>query len=67
MIWKRYVPDNYRITTCREIADLKQGKLSVGEYINDFERLSLMRDIEEIEEQKISRFLGLNYNIAHMV
>lgn len=46
---------------------MKQGKLSVGEYINDFERLSLMRDIEEIEEQKISRFLGLNYNIAHMV
>ncbi|KAI3789955.1 hypothetical protein L2E82_02762 [Cichorium intybus] len=65
---KRYVPTNYRITTYRKIADLKQGKLSVGEYIDEFEKLSLMGDIEEIEEQKMARFLrGLNYNVANTV
>ncbi|KAI3740084.1 hypothetical protein L2E82_30502 [Cichorium intybus] len=42
--------------------------MSVGEYIDEFEKLSLMGDIEEIEEQKMARFLrGLNYNVANMV
>nr|KAJ0226813.1 hypothetical protein LSAT_V11C100043320 [Lactuca sativa] len=65
---KRYVPSTHRIATYKKIADLRQGKMSVGEYIDEFEKLSLMGDIEEIEEQKMTRFLkGLNYNIANVV
>jgi len=49
-------------------ADLKQGKLTVGKYIDEFEKLSLMGDIEEVEEQKMTHFIkGLNYNIANTV
>ena len=65
---KRYVPTNHGITTYRKIAELRQGKMSVVEYIVEFEKLSLMGDIEEVEEQKMSRFLrGLNSNIANVV
>ncbi|XP_056698272.1 uncharacterized protein [Spinacia oleracea] len=65
---KRYVPSTHRITTYRKIAELRQGKLSVGEYIDEFENLSLMGGLEEIEEQKMARFLrGLNFNIASIV
>ena len=65
---KRYVPSTHRISIYRRIADFKQGKLSVGEYIDEFENLSLMGEVEEIEEQKMSRFLrGLNYSIANSV
>ena len=45
---KRYVPINHRITTYRKIAELKQGKMSVAEYIDEFEKLTLMGDLEEV-------------------
>ncbi|XP_074278625.1 uncharacterized protein LOC141602220 [Silene latifolia] len=63
-----YVPTTHRLATYRKIADLRQGKLSVSEYIDEFENLCLMGELEEVEEQKMSRFLrGLNYNIASSV
>ena len=31
---KRYVPTTHRITTYRKIAELRQGKMSVAEYID---------------------------------
>lgn len=47
---------------------MKQGKMSVGEYTDEFEKLSLLGDTKEIEEQKIARFLrSLNYNISNTV
>lgn len=49
-LWKRYVPANYMIITYRKITDLKHGKLSVGEYIDELKIISLMLDIKEIEE-----------------
>ncbi|KAK9756245.1 hypothetical protein RND81_01G083900 [Saponaria officinalis] len=65
---KRYIPTTHRLTLYRKIADLVQGKLSVNEYIEEFENLALMGEIEESEEQKMSRFLrGLNRNIANFV
>lgn len=46
----------------------KQWKMSVGEFINEFEKLSLLGEIEEVEEQKMDRFLrGVNYIIYFMV
>ncbi|XP_074313792.1 uncharacterized protein LOC141648985 [Silene latifolia] len=65
---KRYVPTTHRLTTYRKIAEFKLGKLSVGEYIDEFENLSLMGEKEEIQKQKMSRFLrGLNFDIASVI
>ncbi|XP_074293100.1 uncharacterized protein LOC141620018 [Silene latifolia] len=65
---KRYVPSTHRLSTYRRIADFRQGKLSVSEYLDEFQNLAIMGELEEIEEQKIARFLrGLNYNIASTV
>ncbi|XP_074303669.1 uncharacterized protein LOC141638156 [Silene latifolia] len=65
---KRYVPSTHRLSTYRKIADFRQGKLSVSEYLDEFQNLAIMGELEEIEEQKIARFLrGLNYNIASTV
>ncbi|XP_074293613.1 uncharacterized protein LOC141620709 [Silene latifolia] len=65
---KRYVPTTHRLDLYRKIADLTQGKLSVEEYINEFEKLAMMGELEENEELKMARFLrGLNQNIAHIV
>ncbi|XP_074305543.1 uncharacterized protein LOC141640760 [Silene latifolia] len=65
---KRYVPATHRLTTYRKITDLAQGRLSVLEYINEFENLALMGDLVEDEDIRMARFLrGLNRNIAHVV
>ena len=65
---KRYVPSNHRLNLYKRISDLVQGKMSVVEYIDEFENLCLMGELEENEEQKMSRFLrGLNKNIAFAV
>ncbi|XP_023745450.1 uncharacterized protein LOC111893620 [Lactuca sativa] len=39
---KRYVPSTHRIATYKKIADLRQGKMNVGEYIDEFEKFSFM-------------------------
>ncbi|MCI05143.1 gag-pol poly protein, partial [Trifolium medium] len=65
---KRYVPSNHRLNLYKKISDLVQGKMSVAEYIDEFENLCLMGELEENEEQRMSRFLrGLNKNIAFAV
>ncbi|XP_074293015.1 uncharacterized protein LOC141619902 [Silene latifolia] len=65
---KRYVPATHKLSVYRKIADFMQEKLSVAEYIDEFEKLILMGELEENEEQKMSRFLrGLNRHIANTV
>ncbi|XP_074267334.1 uncharacterized protein LOC141590662 [Silene latifolia] len=65
---KRYVPATHKLSIYRKISDIMQEKLSVAEYIDEFEKLILMGELEENEEQKMSRFLrGLNRNIAMSV
>ncbi|XP_074283823.1 uncharacterized protein LOC141608360 [Silene latifolia] len=65
---KRYVPATHRLTTYRNIVDLTQGRLSVLEYIEEFENLALMGDLVEDEDIKMARFLrGLNRSIANAV
>ncbi|XP_074306016.1 uncharacterized protein LOC141641244 [Silene latifolia] len=65
---KRYVPATHRLTTYRKIDDLTQGRLSVLEYISEFENLALMGDLVEDEDLKMARFLrGLNRSIANAV
>ncbi|XP_074305690.1 uncharacterized protein LOC141640910 [Silene latifolia] len=65
---KRYVPSSYKIDLYRKVAELSQGSLSITNYIAKFERLALVSDLEELEEQKMARFFrGLNKNIANTV
>ncbi|XP_074282769.1 uncharacterized protein LOC141607312 [Silene latifolia] len=65
---KRYVPATHKLSVYRKIADFMQDKLSVAEYIDEFEKLILMGELEENEEQKMSRLLrGLNRSIATCV
>ncbi|XP_074278562.1 uncharacterized protein LOC141602155 [Silene latifolia] len=65
---KRYVPSTHRLSTYRKIADFRQDKLSVSEYLYEFQNLAIMGELEEVEEQKIALFLrGLYYNIASTV
>ncbi|XP_074266264.1 uncharacterized protein LOC141588736 [Silene latifolia] len=65
---KRYVPATHWLTTYRKIDDLTQGRLSVLEYINEFENLALMGDLVEDEDIRMAQFLrGLNRSIAHTV
>ncbi|XP_074303024.1 uncharacterized protein LOC141637445 [Silene latifolia] len=55
---KRYVPATYRLTTYRKIANLNQGRLRVSEYIDEFDNLTLMREVEESEELKMVEAQG---------
>ncbi|XP_074289344.1 uncharacterized protein LOC141614497 [Silene latifolia] len=65
---KRYVPKNYKQDLYRRAADLVQGSLSVHEYISEFEKVIMMCDVNELEEQKMARFMrGLNRPIANVV
>ncbi|KAL9235969.1 hypothetical protein vseg_010686 [Gypsophila vaccaria] len=54
---KRYVPTSHKLTIYRKIAEFMQDKLTVSEYIEDFENLTLMGEVEENEEQKMSQYL----------
>ncbi|KAL9246154.1 hypothetical protein vseg_019726 [Gypsophila vaccaria] len=65
---KRYVPTSHKLTIYRKIAEFMQDKLTVSEYIDEFENLTLMGEVEENEEQTMSRFLrSLNQNVANVV
>ncbi|XP_074321438.1 uncharacterized protein LOC141657945 [Silene latifolia] len=65
---KRYIPNNYRIDLFRKSAELMQGSMSIAEYITEFEKLAMLCEVDEIEEQKMARFCrGLNRSIAIVV
>ncbi|XP_074298965.1 uncharacterized protein LOC141629956 [Silene latifolia] len=65
---KRFVSRTHKIYLYRKLAELMQVSLSICDYIADFERVTLMSEVEEIEEQKMARFFrGLNLNIANAV
>ncbi|XP_074314123.1 uncharacterized protein LOC141649331 [Silene latifolia] len=55
---KRYVPATYRLTTYRKIANLNQGSLRVSKYIDEFDNLTLMRELEESEQLKMVEAQG---------
>ncbi|XP_074292554.1 uncharacterized protein LOC141619432 [Silene latifolia] len=55
---KRYVPATYRLATYRKIANLNQGSLRVSEYIDEFDNLTLMRELEESEQLKMVEAQG---------
>ena len=55
---KRFLTENYRQDNYVKFYNFKQYNLPVEEYIREFEYLILQFDINELEEQTITRFLG---------
>ncbi|PWA83669.1 reverse transcriptase domain-containing protein [Artemisia annua] len=58
LLHKKFLPVNHRQDAFLEYHALKQGTLTVAEYILEFERLRMRCGTDEEEEQVIARFLG---------
>jgi uncharacterized coiled-coil protein SlyX len=59
---RKYVPPSYKQDKFMKLQALKQGGRSVAEYIEEFEELHLVCDLNESDEQKRARFVyGLDY------
>lgn len=55
---RKYVPTTYKQQLFVKWGNLRQGEMTVAEYIQERERLAVLCDINEPEEMKIGRFLG---------
>ncbi|XP_057526414.1 uncharacterized protein LOC130805648 [Amaranthus tricolor] len=55
---RKYVPRNYRQQLCIQWGTLRQENRTVSEYIQEWERLSVVCDTNETEEMKIGKFIG---------
>jgi len=65
---KRFLPDNYKRDLHLRVSSLSQGRLSVEEYIREFEQLQIRSGLEEEPEQTMARFIrGLDPNLAEKV
>lgn len=65
---RKFVPRNYRQDMFLKLNNLRQNNLSIEQYMNEFDKLSIACDIKDEEEQRIARFVsGLNYNIRKKV
>jgi len=65
---KRFVPDYYKQELYSRLQTLRQGSLSVEEYVKEFELLLIRYELMEPQEQTIARFLGgLRKDIANVV
>ena len=64
----RLLPPNYQQELFRQYKDCKQGTRTVNEYMEEFDRLVNCNDLEETEDQRISRFVhGLRVSIWDQV
>ena len=64
---RKFLPHYYQDNFI-QLHNSRQKSMSVEEYTRDFEKLMMKCDIQEKEEQTISRYLGgLNIDIAHLV
>lgn len=65
---KRFVSSTYKQNQYVKWSTFKQGNLSIEDFIKEFEKLSIVCEIDELEEQKLGRFLGgLNNEIREKV
>ena len=55
---RKYVPRNYRQQLCIQWGTLRQKNRTVSEYIQEWERLSVVCDTNETEEMKVGKFRG---------
>lgn len=65
---QKFVPEDFAQDIFLKMQNLKQESMSIDEYIAEFEKLSMLCDLEEKVEHKIARFLtGLNEQVAEKV
>ncbi|CAL2280662.1 unnamed protein product [Prunus armeniaca] len=65
---KKFIPENYRQDCFLKFHNFKQSDVSVEEYTTEFDKLRMLCDIIEPEEQTIARYLGgLRYEIRNIV
>jgi retrotransposon gag protein len=55
---RRYMPKNYRQQLCLQWVTLRQDNRSVADYIQEWEKLSVLRDTNESEEMMVGKFVG---------
>lgn len=55
---RRYMPKNYRQQLCLQWGTLKQDNRSVADYIQEWEKLSVLCDTNESEEMLVGKFVG---------
>ena len=53
----RFLPPNYQQELFRQYQDYRQGTRKANEYMEEFDRLANRNDLEETEDQRISRFV----------
>nr|XP_043630172.1 uncharacterized protein LOC122601481 [Erigeron canadensis] len=53
-----FIPHNYRRLMYQRLQNLKQGSKSVEDYTTEFYQLIARNDIQETEEQLVSRYIG---------
>ena len=61
---RKYVPTTYKQQQYVQFSSLTQGNKSLQEYIHEWDRLSVLCDINDPEELRVGRFIaGLRENI----
>ena len=64
----QFLPPDYKQELFRQYQDCRQGTRIVNEYMEKFDRLANRNDLEETEDQRISRFVhGLQVSIQDQV
>ncbi|XP_074303263.1 uncharacterized protein LOC141637715 [Silene latifolia] len=65
---KRFVPKDYEQDNYIKLQSLEQESMSVTDYIKEFEKMSIVCDLEEKEELRVARFVkGLTPALAKRV
>ncbi|XP_074300731.1 uncharacterized protein LOC141632040 [Silene latifolia] len=67
-LMKRFMPRDYEQDNYLNLTSLAQEGLNVADYVKEFEKLSIVCDLEEKEELRTSRFIrGLNPTLQQRV
>ncbi|XP_074288812.1 uncharacterized protein LOC141613967 [Silene latifolia] len=67
-LMRRFLPRDYEQDNYLKLQSLEQGSMSVTEYIKEFEKMSIVCDLEEKEELRVARFIkGLTPAISTKV
>ncbi|XP_074288806.1 uncharacterized protein LOC141613962 [Silene latifolia] len=67
-LMRRFCPRDYEQDNYLKLQSLEQGSMSVTDYIKEFEKMSIVCDLEEKEELRVARFIkGLTPAIATKV